>query len=186
MDCVSSEEETQSITEAFTRQMEKTHAQYEKLLNVSHTQNLPSTLKVTSSTDGFRVMDPFDWTLDKNTYQRWQLWSHKARLAPSFPGKQFLQGKEKNMDTGTFTLGNIILNRHPALSTLTHPGRVQQNFQQLKMESSNMVALPCFNFNAEATPQMETSKKGPGATIGTTGKHYPPISKQTLTWTLTV
>ena len=44
---------------------------------------------------------------------------------PSFPGKQFLQGKEKNMDTGTFTLGNIILNRHPALSTLTHPGRVQ-------------------------------------------------------------
>ena len=83
--------------------------------------------------------------------------------APVFPGNQFLQGKEKNMDTGTFTIGNIILNRHPALSALTHPGRVQQNFQQLKMESSNMVALSCFNFNAEATPQMETSKKGPGA-----------------------
>ena len=30
---------------------------------------------------------------------------------PVFPGNQFLQGKEKNMDTGTFTLGNIILNR---------------------------------------------------------------------------
>ena len=83
--------------------------------------------------------------------------------APVFPGKQFLQGKEKNMDTGTFTIENIILNRHPALSALTHPGRVQQNFQQLKMESSNMVALPYFNSNAEATPQMETSKKGPGA-----------------------
>ena len=27
--------------------------------------------------------------------------------APVFPGNQFLQGKEKNMDTGTFTLGNI-------------------------------------------------------------------------------
>ena len=67
------------------------------------------------------------------------------------------------MDTGTFKIENIILNRHPALSALTHPGRVQQNFQQLKTESSNMVALPCFNFNAEATPQMETSKKGPGA-----------------------
>ena len=83
--------------------------------------------------------------------------------APVFPGNQFLQGKEKNMDTGTFTIGNIILNRHPAVSALTHPGRVQQNFQQLKMESSNMVALPCFNFNAEATPHMETSKKGPRA-----------------------
>ena len=74
-------EETQSITEAFSRQMEKMHAQYEELLKASHAQNFPSTLKVTSSSEGFRVMDPFDWTMDKNIYQRWQLWSHKARLA---------------------------------------------------------------------------------------------------------
>ena len=45
--------ETQSMAKAFTRQMEKAHAQY---------QDLPTTLKVTSSTDGFRVMDPFNWT----------------------------------------------------------------------------------------------------------------------------
>ena len=93
---------------------------------------------------------------------------------PVFPGNQFLQGKEKNMDTGTFTSGNIILNRYPALSALTHqatePGRVQQNFQQLKMESSNMEALPCFNSNAEATPQMETSRKEPGADSIQNGK----------------
>ena len=74
-------ENTQSITEAFTRQMEKAHAQYEKLFRESHAAALPTTLKVTSSSDGFRVMDPFDWTMDKNVYQRWQLWSHKARLA---------------------------------------------------------------------------------------------------------
>ena len=74
-------EETQSLTEAFQRQMEKTHAQNEELLKASHAQNFPSTLKVTSSSEGFRVMDPFDWTMDKNIYQRWQLWSHKARLA---------------------------------------------------------------------------------------------------------
>ena len=61
--------------------MEKAHAQYQDLLKESHAAALPTTLKVTSSTDGFRVMDPFDWTLDKNVYQRWQLWSHKARLA---------------------------------------------------------------------------------------------------------
>ena len=89
-----------------------------------------------------------------------------------FPGNLFLQGKEKFMDTGTFTLGtnilislNITLNRYPVLSTLTHqatePGRVQQKFQQLEMESSDMEALPCFNSNAEANPQMETSRKGP-------------------------
>ena len=117
---------------------------------------------------------------------------------PSFPGKQFLQGKEgftlpymEKMPVflgnqflqgkeGTFTLGNIILNRYPALSTLTHqatePGKVQQNFQQLKMESSNMVALPCFNFNAEATTQMETSKKRPRADSIHNGKDIPVTS----------
>ena len=61
--------------------MEETQAQYEELFKASRAQNFTSTLKVTSSTDGFRVMDPFDWTHDKNIYQRWQLWSHKARLA---------------------------------------------------------------------------------------------------------
>ena len=69
--------ETQSIAEAFTRQMEKAHVQYQDLLKETHAAALPTTLKDTSSTDGFRVMDPFDWTMD----QRWQLWSHKARLA---------------------------------------------------------------------------------------------------------
>ena len=61
--------------------MEETRVQYQELLKASCAQKLSSTLKVTSSTDGFRVMDPFDWTHDKNIYQRWQLWSHKARLA---------------------------------------------------------------------------------------------------------
>ena len=101
---------------------------------------------------------------------------------PVLPKNQFLQGKEMNMDTGIFTLGNIILNRYPALSALTHqatePGRVQQNFQQLKMESSNMEALPCFNSNAEAAPQMETSKKGPGADSIQNGKDTTVTSSQ--------
>ena len=74
-------EETQALTDVFQRQMEETCVQYEELLKASRAQNFTSTLKVTSSTDGFRVMDPFDWTADKNIYQRWQLWSHKARLA---------------------------------------------------------------------------------------------------------
>ena len=73
--------EMQSITEAFTRQMEKAHVQYQDLLKETCAATLPTTLKVTSSTDGFKVMDLFDWTLDKNVYQRWQLWSHKAKLA---------------------------------------------------------------------------------------------------------
>ena len=100
---------------------------------------------------------------------------------PSFLGKQFLQvkeeitlpdmknmpvllwnqsiqGNEKNMDTGTFIPGSTTPSRHSMLSTLTHPRRVPQNFQQLEMESSNMVVLPWFNYNAEATTHMETPK----------------------------
>ena len=61
--------------------MGKAHVQYEKLFKESRAATLPTTLKVTSSSEEFRVMDPFDWTMDKNVYQRWQLWLHKARLA---------------------------------------------------------------------------------------------------------
>ena len=53
-------QQTKFITETFLRQMKKTHVQYEELLKASHTQNFPSTLKVTSSSEGFRVMDPLD------------------------------------------------------------------------------------------------------------------------------
>ena len=53
-------EETQSLTDVFQRQMEEIRVQYEELFKASRAQNFTSTLKVTSSTDGFRVMDPFD------------------------------------------------------------------------------------------------------------------------------
>ena len=73
--------ETQSIAEVFTREMAKAHVQYQDILKESRTPTLPTTLKVTCGLNGFRSMDPFDWTMDKTIYQRWQLWSHKARLA---------------------------------------------------------------------------------------------------------
>ena len=72
--------ETQSITEVFAREMAKAHAQYQEAIKANCATALLTTLKVTSGSDGFRVMDPFDWTMDKNIYQRWQLWSHKAKL----------------------------------------------------------------------------------------------------------
>ena len=101
---------------------------------------------------------------------------------PIFLGKQFLQGKEKFVDTGTFILGTIILinflNRYPALSALTHqttgPGRVHpENFK--KMEISDMKALPYSNANAETILQMDASKKGPGASLIQKGKDTPVI-----------
>ena len=72
--------ETQTIAEVVAREMAKAHAQYQATVNENCTPTLPTTLKVTSGSNGFRIMDPFDWTRDKTIYQRWQLWPHNARL----------------------------------------------------------------------------------------------------------
>ena len=69
-----------TIAEAVTREMAKAHMQYQALLNDRSTAAIPTSLKVTSGANGFKVMDPFDWTKDKVIYQRWQLWSEKARF----------------------------------------------------------------------------------------------------------
>ena len=60
--------------------MAKAHVQYQAIINEKSAPTLPTSLKISSGSHGFRVMDAFDWTKDKSIYQRWQLWSHKARL----------------------------------------------------------------------------------------------------------
>ena len=77
---------------------------------------------------------------------------------PALLWNQSIQGNEKNVDTCTFIPGTTTPSRHSMLSTLTHPRRVFQNFQQQEMENSNTVALPCFNNNADATTHTETSR----------------------------
>ena len=77
------------------------------------------------------------------------------------------------------------LNRYSALSAhltvplsaLTHqavdykPGKVYfENFNQMKLEISNMKALPYFDVNAEAILQMDASKKGLRACLIQKGK----------------
>ena len=74
------------------------------------------------------------------------------------------------------------LNRYSAhlaapLSTLTHqamdykPGNVHfENFNRLKVEISNMKALPYFDVNVETTLQTDASKKGLGACLIQKGK----------------
>ena len=67
-----------TITKAVAREMAKAHAHYQALLNERSTAAIRTSLKVTSGANGFKVVDPFDWTKDKAIYQRWQLWSEKA------------------------------------------------------------------------------------------------------------
>ena len=59
-----------TTTKAVAREMAKAHAQYKALLNDRSTAVIPTSLKVTSGENGFKVMDPFDWTKDKAIYQR--------------------------------------------------------------------------------------------------------------------
>ena len=68
-----------ALTKQVSREMAKAHVHYQALLNERSTAAMLTSLKMTSGTLGFKVMDPFDWTKDKAIYQTWQLWSEKAR-----------------------------------------------------------------------------------------------------------
>ena len=69
------------VAETAAREMIMAHVQYTAMFNEMHAPAIPTTLKITSGVNGFKVMDPFDWTKDRNIYQHWQLWSDKARHA---------------------------------------------------------------------------------------------------------
>ena len=70
----------QTIAEAVAREMAKAHVHYQAILNERGAATLQTSLKVSSGANGFKVMDPFNWTKDKSICQRWQLWPEKARL----------------------------------------------------------------------------------------------------------
>ena len=69
------------VAEAIAREMAKVHIHYQALLNDRGATAMLTSLKMTSRALGFKVMDPFDWTKNKAIYQRWQMWSEKARHA---------------------------------------------------------------------------------------------------------
>ena len=173
----------QSTKHAFKKQEVNTHTDCEHSYRIKHAKHFPAPMEMcmddhlTQTTERIQRQHLQDKTYEQNCLTHNILpdftFSHTEfppgmENTPSFPGKQFLQGKEeftlpdmeneKNMDTCTFTSGSTTLNRHSMLSTLTYPRRVPQNFQQLEMESSNMVALPCFNHNAETITHMETPR----------------------------
>ena len=69
------------VVEAIARELAKAHTHYQALLNERSAAAMPTSLKMTSGALGFKVIEPFDWTKDKAIYQRWQMWSEKARHA---------------------------------------------------------------------------------------------------------
>ena len=59
------------VAEAVAREMSKAHAQYTTMMMGFCAPTLPTTLKITSGVNGFKVMDPFDWIKDGDIYQHW-------------------------------------------------------------------------------------------------------------------
>ena len=139
----------QSTKHAFKKQEVNTHTDCEHSYRMEHAKHFPAAMEMCMD-------DHLTQTTERTQRQHLHDIGHAEfppgmESTPVFPGNQFQQGNEKNLYTCTFTSGSTTPNRHSMLSTLTHPRRVPQNFQQLEMESSNTVALPCFNHNAEAT-----------------------------------
>ena len=67
------------VAEAIARESAWLTATFTAILRENSTANMPTSFKVTSGAAGIKAMPLFDWTKDKTIYQRWQLWSEKAR-----------------------------------------------------------------------------------------------------------
>ena len=143
--------------EHFTRDPYKSHLK-SCLQSTEHASKVQEVNTCTNCEHSYRHMNDH---LTQNTgriqQRHLQHFSHAEFLpgmknTPAFLGKQFLQGKEENVDTCTFVSGST------TLSTPTHLRKIPQNFQQLEKESSNTVALPGFNHNADTTTHVETSR----------------------------
>ena len=104
--------------------MEKAHVHYQALLNERNTIVIPTSLKVTSGANGFKVMDPFDRTKDKAIYQRWQLWSEKARIA-----LDAMEGDSERLRFHTFTIGSM----EKEWDTLSHGKTTKPSSANLSM-----------------------------------------------------
>ena len=125
---------------------------------------------------------------EKIQFKQFQVSFYGHRISPDPKKIQALNHMEFPPDKETMRsfLGMInYLNRYSALSAhliaplsaFTHqaadyrPGKVHfENFNRLKLEISNMKALPYFDVNAETTLQMDASKKGLRACLIQKGK----------------
>ena len=57
------------VAEVVAREMTKAHVQYTTWIKENCAPALPTTLKINSGVNGFKVMDPFDWTKDRDMCQ---------------------------------------------------------------------------------------------------------------------
>ena len=89
-----------TIAKAVARETAKAHAHYQALLNERSATVIPTSLKVTSGANGFKVMDPFDWKRTKLSTRDGNCGQRRLDL-PLMLGKV----TQKRLRFHTFTIG---------------------------------------------------------------------------------
>ena len=107
----------QSTKHASKKQEVNTHTVWVHSYRMEHAKHFPAPMEMCMD-------DHHTQTTERTQRQHLQDIGHAEfppgmESTPVFPEDQFQQGNEDIMDTGTFTLGNTILNRYPAFSTHT-------------------------------------------------------------------
>ena len=89
------------VVEAIAREMTKAHVHYQAMIHEISTGAMPTSLKVTSSASGFKVMDLFDWT---NLSNRDGKCGQKRLDMPMMQCK----GSQKTLQSHTSIIGLIV------------------------------------------------------------------------------
>ena len=113
-----------TIAEAVAREMAKPHAHYQALLNERGAPVIPTSLKVTSGANGFKVMDPFDWTKDKLSTRDGNCGQRKLDLS-----LMLWKVTQKRRRFHTFTIGPM----EREWDTLSHGKTTKPSFTSLSM-----------------------------------------------------
>ena len=202
----------QSTKHASKKQEVNTHTDWEHSYRMEHAEHFPAPMEMcmddhpTQTTERIQRKHLQDKTYEQNCLTHNTspdfTFSHAEfppgmENTPSFPGKQFLQGKEeftlpdmenipallgnqsmqgneKNMNTGTFTSGSTTLNRHPMLSTLTHQGEFHRTSNNWRWK------VPTWWYFHASPTMLRQPHTWKLPRMYTTKKHYPPTSKWTL------
>ena len=125
------------VAKAIAREMAKAHMHYQALLNERGTAAMPPSLKMISRTLGFKFMDPFEWTKDKAIYQRWQMWSEKARHA-----LEAMEGDSEKLKFHISTTGLTVKEwprlSHGRIARHSLARRTMINMMKLKKKASTL------------------------------------------------
>ena len=114
-----------TIAKVVAKEMAKAHAHDQALLNDRSTPTTPTSLKVTSRANGFKVMDPFDWTKNQSYLPEMAIVVRVGYDSPLVLWKE----TQKRLRVHTFTIGSM----EREYDILSHGKTTKPSFASLSM-----------------------------------------------------